>query len=68
MDLCFFLTRGFFDFSVKMDIIGVKRKMGELLVKHMKGLRLSTNTNAVIYFFSQEMLDITMHAHGILVC
>lgn len=40
VDLCFFLTRESFDFFVKMVTTGAKRKMGELLVKHMKGSRL----------------------------
>lgn len=35
VDLFFCLTRGYLDFFVKMVIVGVKRKMGELLVRHM---------------------------------
>lgn len=39
MVLCIFLTRGFFGSSEKMVIVGVRRRMDELLGKHMNALR-----------------------------
>ncbi|KAK0593959.1 hypothetical protein LWI29_000203 [Acer saccharum] len=41
VDLCFYLTRGYFGIFVRMVIIGVKRRMVEPLGKHTKYLRLS---------------------------
>jgi len=37
--LCSFSTAGYFDISGKMVTIGGKRKMEEMLEKHMKGSR-----------------------------
>jgi hypothetical protein len=37
--LCFYLIRGFLSSLEEMVIIGVKRRMEEVLEKHMKGLR-----------------------------
>lgn len=56
MDLCFFLTRGSFGSSVETGTIGVKRRMEELLAKHMNDLRFVEAVYSVILnaFFCEK--------------